>query len=143
MHLARQGFVTFTPVLARTVRHGRQFRTSNAPLFPRYLFVQFNVALDRWRSVNGTFGVSRLMMAAESPLPVPIGVIEDMMSSQEAGAVASFEPGDAIRVATGPFSGLTGRLARLEAGTRVNVLLSILGGTVPFSIDAKHLLPAA
>ncbi|MHA1559670.1 MAG: transcription termination/antitermination protein NusG, partial [Alphaproteobacteria bacterium] len=49
------------------------------------------------------------------------------MSSQGAGAETLFETGDVVRVATGPFSELTGRLTRLEAGSRVKVLLSILG----------------
>jgi len=142
-HLDRQGFKTFAPVFARTVRHGGRFRTSNASLFPRYIFVQFDIALDRWRCVNGTLGVSRLIMAAEVPLPVPIGAVEEMILSQGTGVAAPFEAGAAIRVATGPFSGFTGRLTHLDDGGRVKILLSILGGMVPFSIDAKDLLPAA
>jgi len=141
-HLARQGFGTFVPRFERTLRHGRQFRTSFSPLFPRYLFVRFDVGLDRWRCVNGTRGVRRLIMAAEVPLPVPIGAVEEMISSQGAEAAIAFEAGAAIRVTIGPFSGLTGLVSRLDAGGRVKVLLSILGGIVPFSIDAKHLLPA-
>ena len=38
----RQAFETFQPRQRRTTRHARQFRTREAPLFPRYLFVAFD-----------------------------------------------------------------------------------------------------
>ena len=56
-HLRNQGFEVYVPRLRRTTRHGRQFRTTLAALFPGYVFVQFGMSQVRWRAVNGTRGV--------------------------------------------------------------------------------------
>ena len=51
------------------------------PIFPRYLFVVLDLDRDRWRSVNGTFGVARLvMMAGDRPQPAPHGVVEALVA---------------------------------------------------------------
>jgi transcriptional antiterminator RfaH len=33
--------------------------------------VIIDLTKHRWRSVNGTFGIASLIMAAEQPMPVP------------------------------------------------------------------------
>ena len=53
-NLRAQGFTTFLPQIEKTIRHARRLKTVRRPLFPRYLFVQFDVAQDRWLSINGT-----------------------------------------------------------------------------------------
>ena len=40
-NLARQGFLTFSPMQNKTVRHARQLKNVLRPIFPGYLFVQF------------------------------------------------------------------------------------------------------
>lgn len=142
-HLARQGFRTFLPTYQRTIRHGRRFRNSVSPLFPRYLFVQFSANRDRWRSINGTQGVCRLVAAGEEPLAVPEGAIEEMISSDGSLPVATVAEGAPIKIATGPFAGLTGKLLHLDPDGRVKVLLSILGGDVPLTVESRAVFPAA
>lgn len=139
--LSRQGFTTFLPTFTRTIRHSRQFRTSDSPLFPRYLFIRFDVNQDRWRSVNSTLGVSCLITAGEKPLPVPRGAIEEMLSHGRHSPLLELKQGSPVRVVTGPFAGIVGKLVRLDAGGRVRVLLSILGGDVPVSVETKDLVP--
>src|SRR2546425_10203415 len=58
-HLRNQRFATFLPKRRKTVRHARKLRAIEAAFFPRYLFVVLDLARDQWRSVNGTYGVSR------------------------------------------------------------------------------------
>src|ERR1700761_380861 len=60
-HLERQGFVTFLPKQLKTVRHARKVRVALGAYFPGYLFVELDLARHRWRSVNGTLGVSHLV----------------------------------------------------------------------------------
>ena len=71
-HLERQGFAVYLPQYLRRWRHARRTELRPAPFFPRYLFVALDLSRDRWRSVNGTFGVSRLVMEGERPQPVPV-----------------------------------------------------------------------
>ena len=67
-------------------------RTVNAPLFPSYIFVALNLDVDPWRSVNGTFGVTRLIMAQDRPLPVPVGIVETLILSTDAAGRLRFLP---------------------------------------------------
>ncbi len=78
-HLRNQGFHTFLPQYAKTIRHARSLKRVTAPLFSRYLFVVLNLNRDRWRSVNGSCGVATLIMRQEDPVPVVKGVVETLL----------------------------------------------------------------
>src|SRR5262245_48826654 len=56
-HLGNQGFRIFVPRYLKSRRHARRLETVSVPLFPRYIFTVVNRNRDRWRSINGTFGV--------------------------------------------------------------------------------------
>ena len=144
--LRSQEFATFFPRVQRTTRHARKLRTVLTAAFPGYLFVSLDIERDRWRSVNGTFGVSRLIMAHGMPTPVPQGVVETIMDYVDAAGVAHFERdlavGQAVRVKDGPLAAAVGRLVRLDANGRVRVLLEIMGGQVETSV-ARSALEAA
>src|SRR5262245_55322609 len=118
-NLRNQGFATFLPCLVKTRRNARRFDSVRRPLFPGYLFVQLDLTRDRWRSVNGTIGVARIVGHAETPSAAPVGSIEAIRSACDEFDVmhanGDVAPGDAIRVTFGPFSDLVGRLERLES----------------------------
>jgi transcription antitermination factor NusG len=54
----------------KTVRHARKVRAALGAYFPAYLFVRFDLTKDRWRSVNGTLGVSRLVGSENRPTAI-------------------------------------------------------------------------
>jgi transcription antitermination factor NusG len=147
MQLEAQGFRTFLPRHTKTVRHARRLMTVSAPFFPRYLFVALDLGRDRWRSVNGTFGVAGLLMAVDRPMAVPVGVVEGLAA--QCGADGNLRLGESIaigqrvRILDGPFTELIGQLARVDGGGRVQVLLRLLGGEVRVAIDRRALMPAA
>src|SRR6478672_7839706 len=72
-NLQRLGFRNFVPRLRRTVRHARRLQETLKPLFPGYIFIIIDLSKQRWRTVNGTFGVASLIMGAEQPKAVPLG----------------------------------------------------------------------
>ena len=82
LHAARQlnnqNFRTFAPRFWKNCRHARKVETISAPLFPRYIFVVVDRNRDRWRSINGTLGVDRLLMYGGEPQAVPLGVVEEL-----------------------------------------------------------------
>jgi len=57
-NLANQHYRSFLPTHLETRRHARKFTTVLAPIFPRYIFVILELDRQRWRSVNGTLGVT-------------------------------------------------------------------------------------
>jgi transcriptional antiterminator RfaH len=134
-NLANQNYRSFLPIHLETRRHARQFRTVLAPVFPRYIFVILDVGRQRWRSVNGTLGVQRLITDGERPLAVAPGVVETLIqSTDQRGAliykVETLAIGDRVALVAGPFAGSLGVLQRLDGAGRVQVLLELLGGAV-------------
>jgi transcriptional antiterminator RfaH len=145
--LCAQDFRVFLPSFTKTVRHARNFRLVRAPVFTGYLFVILDLERDQWRSINGTLGVSRVVMSDGRPSPVPAGLVESMLDRTDAAGETSltygFQSGDAVRLLGGPFDQLLGTLDRLDAGGRVRVLLEIMGGIVPVMLDLEALEPAS
>jgi len=84
-HLTAQGYEVFAPVIQRRMCRRRELRITASPLFPGYIFVALNLHRDRWRSINGTAGVSSLVMAGDVPLPLPHGLVEALAMGQNQG----------------------------------------------------------
>jgi len=146
-NLENQSFRTFLPKRRKTVRHARKITTVGAPLFPCYMFVALDLTFHQWRSVNGTFGVSRLLMQGDRPLPVPEGVVETLIASADDAGVVQFgqqlRVGMPVRVMAGPFVEQLAILDRLDDCGRVRVLLELMGRQVPASLHCNDLLPLA
>ena len=144
--LAGQGFRVFLPKVSRNVCHARKTKAVHAPAFPGYLFVALDLRRDRWRSINGTFGVMSLIMAEERPVPVPRGVVEAIINYVDESGICRFDrdlmEGQAIRVTSGPLAEAVGELVRLDKGGRVRVLLEIMGGRVLATIERSSLVAA-
>ena len=138
-HLRRQGFRAFLPRFQKKVRHARQIKTILAPVFPGYLFVALDIEKDRWRSINGTFGVARIITAYEQPAVVPKGVVERLVASVDDKGLVIFDDGlrlgNRVRILEGPFADTFGVLERLDDRGRIKILLEIMGGKVPILID--------
>jgi transcriptional antiterminator RfaH len=91
LHLGAQGFRSLLPRFHKTVRHARSLGEVIAPVFPGYIFVVLNP--ERWRWINGTFGVARLVSAHQVLMPVPTGVIAALLASVDELGLARFERG--------------------------------------------------
>lgn len=78
-NLLRQGIEIFAPYEEVTVRKASKLSQAFKALFPGYLFVSFDPEAVRWRTVNSTFGVSRLVSFTDSqPKQVPLQLISDL-----------------------------------------------------------------
>jgi transcription elongation factor/antiterminator RfaH len=142
-HLHAQGFRTYLPQYLKTTRHARQVHTGRSPLFPRYLFVVLDLARDRWLSIQGTFGVSSLIMVNDRPTPVPVGAVESLIERADEAHLMRLDdglrPGQQVRILSGSFAEMVGTLVRLDDNERVRVLLKMMGSQVPVSIDRSRL----
>jgi transcription elongation factor/antiterminator RfaH len=145
--LENQKYRVFLPKREKTIRHARKLSTVVAPFFPRYLFVVLDLGQHQWRSVNGTLGVSSLVMGGDMPCPVPSGIVESMLALSGADGLLQLQTnlkiGAPVRFASGPFAEQLGVLDRLDDSGRIRVLLNILGRQVPVCLSRSHALPAA
>ncbi len=142
-NLLDQGFEVYLPRFKRLRRHARKVEEVLAPLFPRYLFVGVNLETTRWRSINGTRGVSYLLMESDKhPAYLSMQIIEDLKSQEiESGIVsvnslATFTKGDKVRVLEGVFKDHTGVLELMSDKQRVQLLLTFLGREMHISLPS-------
>lgn len=133
--LRNQGFEIYFPRIRKNRKHARRTDTVLAPLFPRYMFVHIDTNSQRWRSINGTMGVSYIISDGENPLPVPLGVIENIMEREDDERIVSlpskrFNAGDQLLIGHGPFADHVGEFEDMSGDERVVLLLNLLGRPV-------------
>lgn len=130
-NLINQGFDVYLPRYRRRCKHARRIYNVMAPLFPRYLFVRINPAAQRWRSINGTIGVSYLLTEGPNPITVPNQVVETIRDREEQGAVQiappEFVTGQKLCVTDGPFADLEGIYECVDDEQRVVLFLEFMG----------------
>jgi transcriptional antiterminator RfaH len=136
VHLERQGFTTYLPRYRKRRRHARRTEIVLAPLFPRYLFVSIDMTSQRWRSIQSTLGVSRLVCNGDEPAPVPTVVLGALRQREAADGIIEvdtqprFARGDKVRVIDGAFGDCLGFFDGMTDGERVAILLDLLGRKV-------------
>ena len=132
-HLLEQGFDVYLPRFKKTRRHARKVEEVLAPLFPRYLFVGMDLDVDGWRSVQGTRGVSYILVADDRPAAVPLGIVESLKDQENdeglvsLTSIALFTKGDKVRVLEGAFKDYLAVFEKLDDKQRVHLLLHCLG----------------
>ena len=140
-NLRRQGFETYLPRYLKRRRHARKVDFTAKPLFPRYMFVAIDMTTQRWRSVQSTFGVSRLVTNGDEPAVLPDGVVPALMAREDAkgfveiDAKPAFMPGDKVRVLAGAFMDNAGLFNGMADHDRVSILLDMLGRKVRVLLD--------
>jgi transcriptional antiterminator RfaH len=147
-HLARQGFATYLPRYLKRRRHARRVDVVAAPLFPRYLFVEINMAVQRWRSIYSTVGITRLVCNGEYPAPVPEQVVDLLRGRENTSGFIQldhrpkFKTGDKIRILEGAFYDCLGIYDGMPDRDRVGILLDLLGRKVRVVLDAEVIAAA-
>ncbi len=147
--LCNQDFDVFLPRYLRKRRHARKATMVAAPLFPGYLFVSFDPERQRWRSINGTYGVSRLIAGQDGPLPIAASVVVGLRVRLDARGFIpmalrpDFAAGDVLRIRSGSFAEALGLFDGFRDQDRVAVLLDLLGGKVRVLLDETMVERAA
>ena len=139
-HLRMQGYHVYLPRRRKRRSHARRIDWVAAPLFPRYLFVRFDIERTRWRAIQSTFGVSHLISLGDGlPAPLPDGIVESIRSREADNGLIEIVPrfgrGEAVVVGEGPFLDQTGLFERVVDSDRVTILLSLLGRDVRVKVS--------
>lgn len=145
LNLQRQGFQAYFPRYLRRRRHARRVDTVTRPLFPRYLFVALDLGKDRWRAIQSTFGVSHLVSAGDTPLPISDAVVQEIRAREgedgfvTLGLPAGLKSGSPVRLTDGVFAEYKGVIDRIADDRRVAVLLELLGREVRVFVPAASI----
>ncbi len=88
-----------------------------------------------------------MVMTGDQPSNLPDDFVEALRSSTNGDGIIDvhfdFNVGDTVRITTGPLTNLIGTLQRMESSQRVSVMVSMLSGKVPVTIETSKLAPAA
>jgi transcriptional antiterminator RfaH len=147
-HLVRQGYSIYLPRYLKRRRHARRIETVSAPLFPRYLFVAIDPMTQRWRAIQSTVGVTRLVCHGDDPAWVADAVISELRSREDGRGYVCLETrprfarGDKVRVVEGAFEACLGLFEGMADRERVAILLDLLGRKVRVILDGDAVAAA-
>ena len=110
LHLKRQSFNAYLPQYKKIRRHARRTYKILAPLFPNYLFVEFDLDLENWSTINSTIGVSALIKFGSRPTPIPAELVHEIRTHEDPENMRflnqnlNIKSGDGVSVISGAFN---------------------------------------
>ena len=142
-NLNRQGFQTFLPMVEETSQRNGKFITANRPLFPGYIFIAFDVAKGLWRTVNDTYGITKLVNFGKEPAPVQRDLVSQLMlgcdTSGKLLPPELLKPGDQVMLTNGPFANFAAEVQKIAPDQRVWVLMDIMGAQTRVAVGADQI----
>ncbi len=122
------------------VTRGRKV-TTDRKFFPGYVLVKMALTDDTWHMVKNTAKVTGFLGGGARPVPMSEAEAMRMMKQMVEGVdrpktTVSFEVGEQVRVADGPFASFNGVVEEVdEEKTRLKVSVSIFGRATPVDLD--------
>ncbi|HEY9080132.1 transcription/translation regulatory transformer protein RfaH [Magnetovibrio sp.] len=145
ININAQNFTVFLPQYLKKRRHARKTETVATPLFPRYIFIQFDIECHQWRKLASTIGISHIVSEGDRPTPIPDSVIEYIRARTNSEGYIDMLPekplakGDKVRITEGPFSDMEGIFDSYSANNRIHILLNILGQNTRVKISSSFI----
>ena len=141
--LRGKGYEEFLPLYRARRRWSDRVKQVELPLFPGYLFCQFDVN-DRLPILT-TPGVIGIVGAGKLPIPVDLEEIEAVRAILRSGLAAQPWPllcvGSKVYIERGPLAGLEGIITNTDKVYRLVVSVSLLQRSVAVEIDREWARP--
>jgi transcriptional antiterminator RfaH len=138
-HLERQAVNCLSPMitLEKMVR-GRRTAVSE-PLFPNYMFVEFDPHRIHTTTISATRGVSHFIRFGNQPVVVSPAVIHELIHNpvQDVTDPDTPQPGDTVLITDGVFEGLQAIYTEPDGEARSMLLLNLLNKQVCQSVDNR------
>ena len=144
---ALEGVETFLPTLH--VQPVNPRARTERPFFPGYLFVCADLGALGRNCIQYRPGVARLVGLGDEPTPIPAAVVAEIGDRIQAaqaqdplglGGGATLQPGDKVRIQSGPLAGYEGMFdTRLGGPTRARILVGFMGREMRTDLDVRTL----
>ena len=138
----RRGVPFYLPLREQRNPRDRHRRTSWLPLFPGYLFVRGDVEHERLELLQTNLCVHILAVLDQEELAHDLSQVRRL---QELGLPLRPYPeltkGSVVRIAEGPFEGMTGRVTGLKGKSRFVVSVRFIHRAVSVELDVDALVP--
>lgn len=122
------------------MRRGKKV-SSERRFFPGYVLVKMEMTDRTWHLVRNTPKVAGFLGAGNKPMPVPDHEAERVLNQVQEGVERprpsiTFEIGEVVRVADGPFSSFNGTVQEVDdERARLKVAVSIFGRATPVELE--------
>ena len=122
------------------VRRGQKVNAERK-FFPGYVLVKMDMTDEAYHLIKNTPKVTGFLGADSRPTPIPDSEAERIMAQVQEGVErpkpsVSFEIGERIRVADGPFASFEGNVEEVdEERARLKVAVSIFGRATPVELE--------
>jgi len=130
-NLNQQGFETFLPLYDTTSRGTSRFINTSKPLFPGYMFINFNRAESELHKINNTYGVSRLITFNSILKSIPTIFVDHLMKRYDLSGkllpIQKLKKGDQVKILKGPFADFIATVEKHETDQRIWVLMDLMG----------------
>jgi transcription antitermination factor NusG len=137
------GYTEFVPTYRVRRYWSDRIKLSNVPLFPGYVFCQFDV--ERRLPILKIPGTVGIVGSGKMPLPIPeteISAIRQVSDSQLRVLPWPFlQVGQSVEIRKGPLAGVAGVLIAVKNDLRVVVSLSLLQRSIAAEVEADWLQP--
>lgn len=137
---ARLGFPSYAPRFTGAL---------DAPVFPMYSFIQFDIECEHWPRINDERGVIRLLpMHRPHPVPIPERLMEECRTREDAGEfvirggrlMLKYRPGDDVPITHGAYRGLTGKWIKQDRSIAW-LAMRIFGALRDVSVPVEFVTP--
>lgn len=140
LHLGLKGIECFFPRLRLPAASHKH---TVAPLFPNYLFVRINLAIEA-HFVMWSPGVKRIVTFSDTPVPVDDDVVQFLRDRADGQGIiqaySRLNAGHPVEISGGPFDGFTGIIEDPpNAKGRVRVLLKLLSRQISVKLGVEFL----
>lgn len=122
------------------VRRGQKVDTERK-FFPGYVLVKMNLTDEAFHLIKTTPKVTGFLGAENKPMPISedeaLRILHQVQEGVERPKTSvSFEVGESVRVADGPFASFSGVVEEVdEARSRLKVAVSIFGRATPVELE--------
>ncbi len=135
-HLERQSVNCLMPTIAlEKIIRGKRTMVSE-PLFPNYLFIEFDPEVIHTTTISATRGVNNFVRFGALPAIVPSAVIHQLSIYKPEGITDPETPheGDSVLITDGAFEGLEAIFTEPDGEARSMLLLNLLNKQVLQSV---------
>lgn len=127
------------------IKDGKKInKTKN--MFPGYILVEMIMTDEAWYVVRNTSGVTGFIGSSgggAKPFPVDKREIDPILKRMGIATEKldlNFTVGDNVKIATGPFAGIIGKVDSIdEEKEKASVLVEFMGGLTPTEVDLINL----
>ena len=144
-NLENQGFQIFLPLIAFAKINQSKSITLEV-MFPRYLFIEINLARDNWVCIKSTRGVSHIVVFGQRFAEIPKQVIDYLKSGADENHIfrqkimrQEFQKGDELVIEKGVFKDKEATFLSKKSKERVRILLRFVNHLITAEIPVSNI----